>query len=28
VLERGSQPERAETFESLILQLIPTEGGL
>lgn len=26
--ERGHHPENAETFESLILQLIPSEGGL
>ena len=26
--ERGIHPEQAETFESLILQLIPSEGGL
>jgi hypothetical protein len=26
--ERGIHPENAETFESLILQLIPSEGGL
>ena len=28
VLERDSHPERAETFESLILSLIPSESGL
>ena len=28
LLERDIHPERAETFESLILQLIPKEGGL
>ena len=26
--ERDSHPENAETFDSLILQLIPSEGGL
>ena len=26
--ERGVAPENAETFESLIFQLIPSEGGL
>jgi hypothetical protein len=26
--ERGSHPERADTFENLILCLIPSEGGL
>jgi hypothetical protein len=26
--ERGTQPEKAPTFENLILSLIPTEGGL
>jgi hypothetical protein len=26
--ERGSHPEKAETFENLILSLIPSEGGL
>src|ERR1700759_75984 len=26
--ERGVQPEKAESFEGLILQLIPSEGGL
>jgi hypothetical protein len=26
--EHNSHPERAETFESLILSLIPTQGGL
>ncbi len=26
--ERDSHPEEAETFESLILSLIPSEGGL
>ena len=26
--QRALHPERAETFESLILQLIPKEGGL
>ena len=26
--ERASHPEEAETFEQLILQLIPQEGGL
>jgi hypothetical protein len=25
---RGSQPELAQTFEELILSLIPSEGGL
>jgi len=28
LLEREVRPDRAKTFESLILQLIPTEGGL
>ena len=28
IQERDSHPERAETFESLIFNLIPTEGGL
>jgi hypothetical protein len=28
MMERGSQPEDAETFEGLILKLIPSEGGL
>ena len=28
LLERDSHPEKAETFESLILSLIPSEGGL
>ena len=26
--EKGSHPEEAETFEGLILALIPSEGGL
>lgn len=26
--ERDSHPEKAETFEELILRLIPSEGGL
>jgi hypothetical protein len=28
VRSRGSQPEKAETFEDLITAFIPTEGGL
>ena len=28
LLEKDSQPQEAETFEELILSLIPTEGGL
>jgi hypothetical protein len=28
VLEKDSRPEKAETFENLILSLIPSEGGL
>ncbi len=26
--ERGSEPQNAETFEQLILTLIPSDGGL
>jgi len=28
IREHGEHPERAETFENLILTLIPMEGGL